>query len=92
MGTEARGAELADPNDYYAEPDDAASADWAAESPRTSPLAHARRFDLIDDMGAVNPIAVRSTPSCGKMAKDGMAPFLRLVLSLQFTRLRGNRQ
>jgi hypothetical protein len=76
VGTEARGAELADPNDYCAEPDDETTADWAAESPRTSPLAHARGFDLIDDIGAVNPICRQIDALCNKMAKHGTAAFV----------------
>ena len=75
VGTEARVAELADPNDYSAEPDDETTADWAAESPRTSPLAHARGFDLIDDIGAVNPICRQIDALC---KQDGEAWYGRV--------------
>ena len=64
--------DLAPSRDCCAEPDDAASADWATGSPGIMPLAQARGLDLIDDVGAVIPFAVRST-LCSKMAKHGMA-------------------
>jgi hypothetical protein len=68
-GTEARVAELADPNDCSAESDDEATADFAAESPGTAPLAQARGLDLIDDVRAVNTICRQINALRSEMAK-----------------------
>ena len=40
----------------------------------------------------VNAICRYINALCGKMANQRTAPFIGLVLSLQFTRVRGNRQ
>lgn len=68
--------DLAHPKDCCAEPDDETTADFAAESPGTAPLAQARGLDLIDDVGAVNPICPQIDALCSKMAKHGTAAFV----------------
>jgi hypothetical protein len=76
VGTEARVVDLAHPKDCGAEPDDAASADCAAESPGITPLAQARGLNLVDDVGAVNTIRSQINALCSKVANHGMAPFV----------------
>ena len=76
VGTEARVVDLAHPKDCGAEPDDAASADCAAESPGITPLAQSRGLDLSDDIGAIDPICRQIDAFCRKMAKHGMAAFV----------------
>jgi hypothetical protein len=76
VGTEARVVDLAHPKDCRAEPDDEATADCAAESPGTAPLAQARGLDLSDDVGAVNPFCRQIDAFCSKMAEHRTAPFV----------------
>src|ERR1022692_2921736 len=76
LGTEALVVDLAHPKDRCAEPDDEATADCAAELPGTAPLPQARGLDLVDDVGAVNPICREINAFCSKMAKHGTAAFV----------------
>ena len=76
VGTEHVWATLLIRKDRCAEPDDEATADFAAESRGTAPLAQARGLDLIDDVGAVNTICLQINALCNKMSKHSPAAFV----------------
>ena len=76
VGREARVKDLAHPKDRCAEADDETTADLAAESPGTAPLAQARGLNLIDDVGAVNTICHQINALGSKLAKHGTAAFV----------------
>jgi hypothetical protein len=76
VGTEARVVDPAHPKDRRAGTDDETTADFAAESPGTAPLAQARGLDLIDDVGAVNTICLQINALRNKMAKHSTAAFV----------------
>ena len=59
-----------------AEPDDETTADFAAESSGTAPLAQARGLNVPDDVGAVNTICRQINAFRSQMAKHGAAAFV----------------
>jgi hypothetical protein len=59
-----------------AEPDDDASADFAAESLRPAPLANSSGLNPIDDVGAVDPVGRQINALGGEMPKRRTALFV----------------
>ena len=59
-----------------AEPDDDASADFAAESLRPAPLASSSGLNPIDDVGAVDTVGRQINALGGKMPKRRTAVFV----------------
>jgi hypothetical protein len=59
-----------------AEPDDDASADFAAESLRPAPLAHSPGLNPIDDVGAVDTVGRQIDALGGEMPKRRTAVFV----------------
>jgi hypothetical protein len=59
-----------------AEPDDDATADFAAESLRPGPLPHSAGLNLIDDVGAVDTVGPQINALGGEMPKRRTALFV----------------
>jgi len=59
-----------------AEPDDAATADFAAESLRPGPPAHSPGLNPIDDVGAVDTVGRQIDALGGEMPKRRTAVFI----------------